>query len=158
MPLPAAAFSPNPPPARSRFHLLSSKTQEHGVLIDAHVHVFERNPRFPFAPGAHPPAEDAPPEKLIELMRANGVARTVIIQVIHYKWDNSFPSKRPQTLSHTLPRCLPRVNPEDPAAPDTLTQLTEEGFLRRPHSVQRPMPQAIGSSRAFDAAALAPMQ
>src|SRR5580692_2165596 len=63
--------------------LLSSETQNHGV-VDSHVHVFERNPRFPLAPGALPPAEDAPPEALINLMRSNGVARTVIIQVIHY--------------------------------------------------------------------------
>lgn len=96
-------------------------------MVDAHVHVFERNPHFPFAPGAHAPAEDAPPEKLIALMRANGVARTVIIQVIHYKWDNSFLAsvlKRYPTLFHGV--C--RVNPEDPAAPDQLTRLTEEGF------------------------------
>lgn len=97
------------------------------LLIDSHVHVFERNPRFPFAPGAHPPADDAPPEKLIALMHANGVARTVIIQVIHYKWDNSFllsVLRRYPTLFHGV--C--RVNPEDPAAPDELARLTEEGF------------------------------
>ncbi|MGB3628040.1 MAG: hypothetical protein WBA18_00995 [Terracidiphilus sp.] len=86
-------------PTRRRFLLqsasalavstLSSKTQDHGV-VDSHVHVFEHNPQFPFAPGAHPPAEDATPEKLLSLMHANGVARTVIIQVIHYKWDNTY--------------------------------------------------------------------
>ena len=107
--------------------LHSSKAQERGALVDAHVHVFERNPRFPFAPGAHPPAEDAPPEKLIDLMRLNGVARTVIIQVIHYKWDNSYllsVLKRYPTFFHGV--C--RVNPEDAAAPDELSRLTEEGF------------------------------
>jgi len=105
----------------------SSRTQERGALVDAHVHVFERNPRFPFASGAHPPAEDAPPEKLIALMRSNGVARTVIIQVIHYKWDNSFllsVLKRHPTLFQGV--C--RVDPEDPTAPDELTRLTEDGF------------------------------
>lgn len=107
--------------------LLSSKTQERGALVDAHVHVFERNPRFPFAPGARPPAEDAPPEKLIALMRANGVARTVIIQVIHYKWDNSFLASVLKSYP-TLFRGVCRVNPEDPAAPDELSRLTEEGF------------------------------
>lgn len=97
------------------------------VLIDAHVHVFERSARFSFAAGAHPPAEDATPEKLIALMRANGVARTVIVQVIHYRWDNSYlldVLKRYPGLFHGV--C--RVNPEDPAAPDTLSRLTEEGF------------------------------
>lgn len=97
------------------------------LMIDAHVHVFKHDPEFPFAPGAKPPAEDAPVEKLIELMRANGVAHTVIIQVVHYKWDNRYLAsvlKRYPGLFHGV--C--RVNPEDPAAPDQLTALTEEGF------------------------------
>ena len=108
------------------FPMPSSKTQNHGV-VDSHVHVFEHNPQFPFAPGAHPPAEDATPEKLLSLMRANGVARTVIIQVIHYRWDNSY-------LLSVLKRYpgifqgVCRVNPKDPAAPDRLSQLTEQGF------------------------------
>jgi L-fuconolactonase len=108
-------------------HESPSPSQPGTLPIDSHVHVFERNLRFPFAPGAHPPAEDAPPEKLIALMRSNGVARTVIIQVIHYKWDNSFllsVLKRYPTLFHGV--C--RVDPEDSVAPDTLAQLTEEGF------------------------------
>ena len=110
----AVASAPQPPPDRP-------------LMIDSHVHVFEHNPRFPFAPGANPPAQDAPPELLISLMRANGVARTVIIQVIHYRWDNSFllsVLKRYPQLFHGV--C--RVNPRDPAAPDHLAQLTEEGF------------------------------
>ena len=97
------------------------------TLIDSHVHVFERSPAFPYAPGSHPPAEDAPVEKLIDLMRANGVSRTVLIQVIHHKWDNSYTAsvlKRYPRLFHAV--C--RVNPEDPAAPDHLSALTEQGF------------------------------
>jgi L-fuconolactonase len=97
------------------------------LMLDAHVHVFKHDPEFPFAPGAKPPAEDAPPETLVELMRTNGVARTVIIQVIHYRWDNRY-------LLSVLKRYpglfqgVCRVNPEDPAAPDQLSALTEEGF------------------------------
>ncbi|MDR3792459.1 MAG: amidohydrolase family protein [Terracidiphilus sp.] len=97
------------------------------LMIDSHVHVFERNPRFPFAAGAHVPAEDAPPERLLQLMAANGIARTVIIQVIHYRWDNSY-------LLDVLRRYpgkfhgVCRVNPEDPAAPDHLSQHTRDGF------------------------------
>jgi L-fuconolactonase len=106
--------------------LPSSKAQIRAA-IDSHVHVFERNPRFPFAPGAHPPAQDATPEKLLLLMRANGVARTVLIQVIHYKWDNSYLlsvlKRHPGTFQGVC-----RVNPEDPAAPDHLSELTEQGF------------------------------
>ena len=96
-------------------------------MIDSHVHVFAHTAQFPFAPGAHLPAEDAPVEKLIALMRANGVSRTVIIQVIHYKWDNRYllsVLRRYPTLFHGV--C--RVNPLDPAAPDELSRLTGEGF------------------------------
>ncbi|HVU44993.1 MAG TPA: amidohydrolase family protein [Terracidiphilus sp.] len=101
--------------------------QKSQLMIDSHVHVFKRDPQFPYAPGAKPPAEDAPVEKLLELMHANNVARTVIIQVIHYKWDNSYLAsvlKRYPTMFHGV--C--RVNPEDPAAPDHLSQLAQDGF------------------------------
>lgn len=97
------------------------------LLIDAHVHVFKRDPEFPYAAGAHPPPQDASAEMLIELMRANGVAHTVLIQVIHYRWDNRYLGsvlKRYPGLFHGV--C--RVDPQDPAAPDTLSRLTEEGF------------------------------
>lgn len=97
------------------------------IMIDSHVHVFKRDARFPYAEGAHPPAEDAPVENLIELMRTSNVAHTVIIQVIHHRWDNSYLAsvlKRYPNLFHGV--C--RVNPEDPAAPDHLSQLTERGF------------------------------
>lgn len=95
-------------------------------MIDAHVHVWETNPEFPFAAGVHPSPANATPEMLLGLMRANGVARTVLIQVIHYKWDNRF-------LLHVLKKYpgkfqgVCRVNPLDPAAPDELSRLTEEG-------------------------------
>jgi L-fuconolactonase len=98
------------------------------LLIDSHVHVWKHDPAFPFAQGAHPPAEDASPETLLDLMQANHVARTVIIQVSHYRWDNSYLAsvlKRYPRQFHGV--C--RVNPEDPAAPDQLTQLTQQqGF------------------------------
>ena len=82
---------------------------------------------FPLRPARTHPRKTHRRKNLSLLMRANGVARTVIIQVIHYKWDNSFLAsvlKRYPTLFHGV--C--RVNPEDPAAPDQLTRLTEEGF------------------------------
>jgi L-fuconolactonase len=98
------------------------------LLIDSHVHVWKHDPAFPFAPGANPPAEDASPETLLELMHANNVSRTVIIQVIHYKWDNSYLA----SVLKRYPRFFQgvcRVNPQDPSAPDQLARLTEEqGF------------------------------
>ncbi|HEX8710860.1 MAG TPA: amidohydrolase family protein, partial [Terracidiphilus sp.] len=96
------------------------------LMIDSHVHVYRRDPRHPYAPGQKHPEQDATVEMLIDLMHANGVARAVLIQVIYYLWDNSYllsVLKRYPQLFHGV--C--RVNPEDPAAPDHLSQLTEEG-------------------------------
>ncbi len=105
----------------------AASAQTTPLTIDSHVHVFKHDPAFPFAAGAKPPADDASAEMLLELMKANGVARTVIIQVIHYKWDNSYLAdvlKRYPKMFHGVAR----VNPEDPAAPDHLSKLTEQGF------------------------------
>jgi predicted TIM-barrel fold metal-dependent hydrolase len=103
-------------------------TDKQSLLIDSHVHVWKHDPAFPFAQGAHPAPENASVETLLELMQANGVDRTVLIQVIHYRWDNSY-------LADVLKRypgrfqAVCRVNPEDPKAPDQLSRLTEEqGF------------------------------
>lgn len=107
--------------------LLSEENRRGALLIDAHVHVFKRDPEFPYSPDAHPPAEDAPAETLIELMRANGVARTVLIQIIHYKWDNRYLGSVLRRYAKLF-QGVCRVNPEDPAAPDELSRLTAEGF------------------------------
>jgi predicted TIM-barrel fold metal-dependent hydrolase len=98
-------------------------------FIDSHVHVWKHDPAFPFATGAHPSPDSASAETLLDLMQANDVLRTVIIQVIHYKWDNSYLAsvlKRYPTTFHGV--C--RVNPEDPANPDQLARLTEEQGFR----------------------------
>ena len=54
-------------------------------IFDPHVHVWKHDARYPFAPGAKVPDFDATPEMLLDLMKANGVAKTVIIQVIILK-------------------------------------------------------------------------
>jgi len=96
-------------------------------IIDPHVHVWKHDPAFPFAEGAKVPERDAAPETLLGLMKANGVSRTVIIQVIHYKYDNRY-------LAHVLKQYpgifqgVCRVDPLDPAAPDHLADLTAQGF------------------------------
>jgi predicted TIM-barrel fold metal-dependent hydrolase len=98
-------------------------------FIDSHVHVWKTDPAFPFAAGVHPSPADASVEVVLDLMHANDVSRTVLIQVIHYKWDNSYLAsvlKRYPKLFHGV--C--RVNPEDPAAPDQLSRLTEEQGFR----------------------------
>ena len=95
-------------------------------ILDPHVHVWKHQAAFPFADGA--PAYDATPEMLLALMKATGVAKTVIIQVIHYRYDNRYLAsvlKQYPRLFHGV--C--RVDPLDPAAPDHLSKLTEEdGF------------------------------
>lgn len=96
-------------------------------IIDPHVHVWKHDPQFPFAKEAHPPARDAAPETLLDLMKANGVAKTVIIQVIHYRYDNSFLASVLKRYPNTF-QGVCRVDPLDAAAPDHLSRLTEQGF------------------------------
>jgi L-fuconolactonase len=99
-------------------------------VIDSHVHVWKADPQYPWAKETtRPPATDATPEMLLDLMKANGVEKTVIIQVIHYRWDNSY-------LADVLKRYpsyfrgVARVNPESPAAPDDLSRLVEDQGFR----------------------------
>jgi L-fuconolactonase len=96
-------------------------------IIDPHVHVWKHDPRFPFAQAARVPERDATPETLLGLMKANGVSKTVIIQVIHYRYDNAYlASVLKQYPGTFLGVC--RVDPLNPAAPDHLSKLTEQGF------------------------------
>jgi predicted TIM-barrel fold metal-dependent hydrolase len=106
----------------------AQKTPMKYAIIDPHVHVWKHDPKYPFAPGAHPPTEDRTPEMLLELMKANNVERTVIIQVIHFKWDNSYLADVLKQYPQYF-KGVARVNPEDPAAPDHLTELMKKpGF------------------------------
>ena len=98
-------------------------------IIDPHVHVWKHDPQFPFAPGAKVPARDATPETLLELMKINGVSKTVIIQVVHYKYDNSYLAavlkQYPQYFQGVA-----RVDPLDPKSPDHLSELIEQHGFR----------------------------
>jgi predicted TIM-barrel fold metal-dependent hydrolase len=98
-------------------------------IIDPHVHVWKNDPQFPWAPETkNPPAGDATPEMLLELMAAHGVERTVLVQLIHYRWDNSYTAHALKSYPDKF-MAVCRVNPEDPAAPDHLSYWTEEhGF------------------------------
>jgi L-fuconolactonase len=96
-------------------------------IIDPHVHVWKHDPRYPFAEGAKVPDRDATPETLLDLMKTNGVSKTVIIQVIHYKYDNRYLHDVLKQYPGTF-QGVCRVDPLDPAAPDHLSQLTEQGF------------------------------
>jgi L-fuconolactonase len=96
-------------------------------IIDPHVHVWKHDPSLPFAEGANVPARDAAPETLLNHMMVNGVSKTVIIQVIHYRFDNRY-------LASVLKRYpdkfhgVARVDPNDPGNADHLAKLTAEGF------------------------------
>ncbi|MBL8215683.1 MAG: amidohydrolase [Bryobacterales bacterium] len=98
-------------------------------IIDSHVHVWKTDPQFPFAQGAKPNPADATAETLLDLMKANGVSHTVIIQVIHYRFDNSYLAdvlKRYPKAFHGVAR----VNPEDPGNADHLEKLVKEQRFR----------------------------
>ena len=97
-------------------------------IIDPHVHVWVRDPHYPWAAETKDaPQTDRTPVMLLELMRANNVERTVLVQYIGYRWDNSY-------AADSMKKCAPkfmgvcRVNPDDPAAPDHLAALTAQGF------------------------------
>ncbi len=97
-------------------------------VIDPHVHVWKHDPEFPFAAGAKVPDRDATPETLLGLMKANGVEKTVTIQVIHYRYDNRYLAsvlkKYPDKFKGVC-----RVDPLDPVAPDHLSRIHEQsGF------------------------------
>ena len=75
---------------RKMLKMTAAATLSSYRILDPHVHVWKHDPEFPFAPGAKVPDYDATPEMLLQLMKANGVQKTVIIQVIHYRYDNSY--------------------------------------------------------------------
>ena len=59
-----------------------------------------------------PPNLDAAASSLLEKMRSKGISRTVLIQIIHYKWDNRYLV----SVLHTYPEKFAgvcQVDPED---------------------------------------------
>ncbi len=98
-------------------------------IIDPHVHVWVNDPAYPWASdNPNPPTEDATCELLLEQMTRHGTEKTVLVQVIHYKWDNRYAGdclkKYPDRFEGVC-----RVDPESPAAADDLERCVEEyGF------------------------------
>lgn len=96
------------------------------MVVDSHVHVWKNDPAFPWArETANPPEKDYTPEMLLELMRAHGVDRTVLVQPIQYRWDNRYVADALRRFPGWF-MAVCRVNPEDPMAPDHLSRLVEE--------------------------------
>ena len=97
-------------------------------IIDAQVHVWINDAHYPWASETKkPPTEDRTPAMCLDLMKANGVERTVIAQYIGYLWDNRYALDSLKKYAPTFMGVC-RVNPTDPAAPDQLSKLTAEGF------------------------------
>lgn len=98
-------------------------------ILDPHVHVWKHDPQFPFAAGQKVPPRDATPETLLGLMKEHHVEKTVIIQVIHYKYDNNYLAavlkQYPQYFQGVA-----RVDPTDPGNADHLSRLTQEQHFR----------------------------
>lgn len=98
-------------------------------IIDSHAHIWKRDAKYPWAKEtAHPPAHDATIEMLRDLMQENGVSATVLVQVVHYRWDNSYVAAALKAYPSAF-RGVARVDPESAGAPDQLSKLVEDhGF------------------------------
>ena len=98
------------------------------MIIDTHLHVWSDDfQQYPFAEGREG-RQGAPVELLNETMAAAGVDKAVIVQPIHYLYDNRY-------VAECLRRFLGRfaaiglVDRRAPDAPDQLQRLVEEdGF------------------------------
>ena len=87
--------------------------------------------RFRSREGAHVPDRDAAPETLLGLMKANGVAKTVIIQVIHYRYDNRYLASVLKRYPGTF-QGVCRVDPLDPGGARSSLATHRRGLSRRP--------------------------
>jgi len=98
-------------------------------IIDSHVHVWVNDPEYPWAPEVkNPPAGDATAEQLLEKMAAHGTEKTVLVQVIHYRWDNRYAADCMKRYPDRFEGVC-RVNPESPTAADDLSHWVEtHGF------------------------------
>ncbi|MFT5087255.1 MAG: L-fuconolactonase [Candidatus Latescibacterota bacterium] len=122
-------------------------------LVDPHVHVWKNDPAFPWPKeNENPPAEDRSAEDLLALMEAHGVDKTVLVQVIHYRWDNSYIADVIKRYPNKF-MGVGRINPQDPAAADHLSMWTEEHGL---HGV-RLSPAGNGENDWFNSAAMDPI-
>ena len=99
-----------------------------GRIVDSHVHVWENNPRFPWSPDLkEPPKQDATAETLLARMREHGVGRTVIIQVIYYRWDCRYAAAAVQAHRDQFTGAC-RVDPQSPTADKELDHWVAEGL------------------------------
>ena len=97
-------------------------------IIDPHVHVWKNDPRFPWPPDlARPPKDDALPETLLTLMHKHSVERTVIVHVVHYRWDCRYAAAAVQAHRDKFAGVC-RVDPQSPTAAEDLSHWVSEGL------------------------------
>jgi len=98
-------------------------------IVDPHVHVWKNDARYPWPKEvANPPKEDALPETLLQLMKANGVEKTVIVHVIHYRWDCRYAADTIKAHRDKF-RGVCRVDPTaDSAVADLNRWVRDHGF------------------------------
>lgn len=112
-------------------------------VIDPHVHVWKNDPKYPWPKEVkNPPREDALPETLLTLMKANGVEKTVLVHVIHQLWDCRYTGDVLKAHPDKF-MAVCRVNPEADSAPDDLSHWVKDfGY----HGVRlSPAPGAAGN-------------
>ncbi|HLN29096.1 MAG TPA: amidohydrolase family protein [Gemmataceae bacterium] len=108
---------------------LSKDTSAGAGSIDSHVHIWTRDSKYPFAPEVtDKPRDEALPATLLTLMRANGVAKTVLVQMIYYRWDNNYVAEVMAKHRGTF-MAVGRVNPTDTHATDNLEYWTRHRGL-----------------------------
>jgi predicted TIM-barrel fold metal-dependent hydrolase len=98
-------------------------------IIDPHVHVWKNDLKYPWPKEEkEPPKEDALPETLLDLMRVNVVERTVLVHVIHYRWDCRYAADALKAHRDKFMGVC-RVNPTGDSAADDLSRWVREyGF------------------------------
>lgn len=98
------------------------------MIIDSHLHVWSGDfERFPFAAGRRE-TEPAPVELLNEEMAAAGVDRAVIVQPIHYLYDNRYVADCLRRFPGRF-AAIGLLDHKAPDAPDRLERLVcEDGF------------------------------
>src|SRR5439155_18116215 len=91
-------------------------------VVDAHVHVWKNDARYPWPKDlAKPPKEDALPATLLGLMKAHGVEKTVLVHVIHYRWDCRYAGDLLKAHRNKLMGVC-RVDPTADSAADDLSR------------------------------------
>jgi len=100
------------------------------MIVDAHVHIWKKDPRFPDpSVTIMSPASDIPLELLSQVMNEHGVSRAVLVQPMYPGEDNSLVADAARAEPERYAAvCV--VDPRYPAAPDRLEYWVKERGCR----------------------------